>query len=123
MYTENRPRGSFTILDEWTNYKVKKITVLPNQILSLQSHKHRSEHRTIVNGIADVTIWPDLESVVKHTIQSGWYIFIPQWYIHRIANNWNADIVFIEVQNGKYLGEDDINRYEDIYGRKNIEIK
>jgi mannose-1-phosphate guanylyltransferase/mannose-1-phosphate guanylyltransferase/mannose-6-phosphate isomerase len=111
-YSETRPWGSFHVLDEGKGFKVKRIVVNPTGRLSLQSHKHRGEHWTVVSGIATVTVGDRVVDLGRS--QS---IDIPKGDRHRLENN-GADVVeIIEVQFGDYLGEDDIVRYEDIYNR------
>ncbi len=107
-----RPWGWFQVLSDSSDYKVKKIFIKPNSELSLQSHKHRSEHWVIVQGTALVTIEDKQFSLEKN--QS---IFVPKGKIHRIKNINNDPVIIIEVQTGSYLGEDDIVRYEDKYSR------
>jgi mannose-6-phosphate isomerase-like protein (cupin superfamily) len=94
-------------------FKVKKISVKPGAALSLQSHKHRSEHWVVVEGSAVVTI----DESVK-VIGPGQSIYVPLLSIHRLENKEKNILTIIEVQIGAYLGEDDIIRYEDIYSRK-----
>ena len=110
--TEYRPWGTFTILDEGDTYKVKQILVYPGQKLSLQSHNHRSEHWVVVMGVA--TVDNGDETVTLNANES---IYIPQGNRHRLCNHTDSPVVIIEVQTGDYLGEDDIIRYEDTYGR------
>ncbi len=112
-HTEYRPWGTFTILDEGDTYKVKQILVYPNQQLSLQSHRHRSEHWVVVMGVATVT-----NGDTTMTLNANESIYIPQGNKHRLRNTTKTPIVLIEVQTGEYLGEEDIVRYEDIYGRE-----
>ncbi len=112
MYSETRPWGAFHVLDEQPGFKVKRISVNPGGRLSLQSHKHRYEHWTVVNGTATVTVD---DKVVAFT--RGQSVDIPFGSKHRLENL-GADLVeIIEVQFGDYLGEDDIIRYDDIYNR------
>jgi mannose-6-phosphate isomerase len=112
MYSETRPWGTFHVLDEQPGFKVKRITVNPTGRLSLQSHKHRSEHWTVVNGTATVTV-----DAAVLTLTRGQSVDIPLGAKHRLEN-FGAEIVeIIEVQFGEYLGEDDIVRYEDVYQR------
>ena len=111
--TEHRPWGTFTILDEGANYKVKQIMVLPSQHLSLQSHKHRSEHWVVVAGQASVE--NNGEVLTLYANQST---YIQQRHKHRLSNNTDTPVIIIEVQTGSYLGEDDIERFDDIYDRK-----
>ena len=109
---DQRPWGNYTILDEAEGFKVKRIEVLPNKRLSYQKHSRRSEHWFIVNGIAKVTL-NDIEILVK----TGEAIDIPLEAKHRVENVGNELLVFIEIQRGDYLGEDDIVRFEDDFGR------
>jgi mannose-6-phosphate isomerase len=112
MMHEERPWGSFTVLDEATEYKVKRIEVLPQKRLSYQKHKHRAEHWMVVAGTAKVTL--DGKEV---TIPTGGVIDIPIQAAHRIENVGAERLVFIEIQRGSYLGEDDIQRLQDDFGR------
>ena len=114
LYTEHRPWGSFTILDEGENYKVKRIIVLPGKRLSLQKHFHRSEHWVIVQGSAWVTVGDQ-----EKEMQVNEQVFIPVEQLHRIHNQGTIPLIFIETQCGDYLGEDDIVRYSDDFGRVN----
>ena len=109
---EDRPWGSFTILDEGGNYKVKRIEVLPQKRLSYQKHAHRSEHWMVVAGVANVTL-----DGVEITVATGGTIDIPIGAAHRIENVGSMRLVFIEIQRGSYLGEDDIQRLQDDFGR------
>lgn len=110
--TDYRPWGRYTILGEGPDYKIKRIVVNPGQILSLQMHHHRSEHWVVVSGTALVTIG-DKEQLVCDNES----VFVPQTVKHRLANTGKIPLVLIEVQSGRYLGEDDIVRFEDVYGR------
>lgn len=110
--TTHRPWGSFTVLEEGDRYKMKKITVLPLQKLSLQMHYHRSEHWVVVRGTASVTIGES-----THRVHEGESIFVPKSALHRVENPGKVPLEIIEVQVGEYLGEDDIVRFEDVYGR------
>jgi len=112
MTTENRPWGEFRILFESENFKVKLIEVLPNLRLSYQSHTSRRESWTVVSGEARVTL-NDRELNLK----VGDQIDIPAGSKHRLANPHGTTLKIIEVQTGTYLGEDDIRRYEDDFGR------
>ena len=112
MYSENRPWGSFHILDEKPGFKVKRLVVTPGGRLSLQSHKHRSEHWTVVNGTATVTIDASIRTMTR-----GQSIDIPLGAKHRLENHGQDLVEIIEVQFGDYLGEDDIIRYDDVYNR------
>lgn len=113
-FTEERPWGNFTVLEEGENYKVKKFTVLPKHRLSLQYHNKRSEHWTIVAGKALVTRDHEVFEA-----QAGQTVYIPLRAIHRIENIGTEPVIVIEVQYGSYVGEDDIVRLEDDY-RRNI---
>jgi mannose-6-phosphate isomerase-like protein (cupin superfamily) len=108
-----RPWGTYQTILRGDTFQVKKIVVFPKQKLSLQSHEHRSEHWTVVEGIGTMTLNDKTISLNKEE-----YVYIPVGAIHRMANESDKEMTFIEVQNGDYLGEDDIKRYEDIYGRK-----
>lgn len=107
-----RPWGSYTILEESKNFKIKRIVVKPGGCLSLQMHHHRSEHWIVVSGMAKVT--NDTQTFFVNTNQST---YIPAGHKHRLENPGILDLVMIEVQSGEYLGEDDIIRFEDLYGR------
>ena len=110
--SQTRPWGSYTILHKETTYLVKRIEVLPGESLSLQSHNHRSEHWTVVSGVAQVQIEETLQ-----TLQTNQSIEIPKGAKHRLANLDESSLIIIEVQLGDKLDEDDITRYEDKYGR------
>ncbi|MCL2661782.1 MAG: mannose-1-phosphate guanylyltransferase/mannose-6-phosphate isomerase [Oscillospiraceae bacterium] len=110
--TVYKPWGSYTILEENDFYKVKRLTVFPGQRLSYQMHYHRNEHWIVVNGTANVII-DDVDNIVR----SGESIYIRSGEKHRLINSGNLILEVIEVQNGQYLGEDDIMRYEDDYVR------
>ena len=107
-----RPWGTWEVLDCGENFCVKKIKVIPGGKLSLQLHHHRDEHWIIVEGQAIVTLGD--EKLVKNANDA---IFIPLETKHRIQNDSDADVVFIEVQAGDSLDENDIVRLEDVYGR------
>ena len=109
---DERPWGNFTVLDEGAGYKVKRIVVLPGKRLSYQKHAQRAEHWVIVGGRAKVTL--DGQEIVLYL---GEYVDIPVGAAHRIENPGAEDLIFIEVQRGAYLGEDDIVRLQDDYGR------
>jgi len=110
--TVARPWGTYTVLNEGPRYKVKRIEVKPGASLSLQMHHHRNEHWIVVSGVAEVT---NGEQVL--TLQANESTYIPAEHKHRLTNPGTAMLVMIEVQSGSYLGEDDIVRFEDIYGR------
>lgn len=110
--TERRPWGAYTTIDEAGQYKVKRINVAPGESLSLQYHRSRSEHWVVVHGSALVQVGDSSTAV-----ESGGYCYIPLGEQHRLANTGDTELVLIEVQCGSYLGEDDIVRLEDRYGR------
>ena len=110
--TENRPWGSFTVLEEGEGFKVKRISVNAGHKLSLQYHHHRSEHWTVVQGVATVTVGEDIKKVKINES-----VYIPLKEKHALANEGEELMQLIEVQAGDYLGEDDIVRLEDRYGR------
>jgi mannose-1-phosphate guanylyltransferase / mannose-6-phosphate isomerase len=107
-----RPWGYYQDVDIAPRYRVKRIVVQPGSKLSLQKHFHRSEHWVVVKGTAEVTIGSDVRSV--HENES---IYIPIGSVHRLANPGKIPLELIEVQVGSYLGEDDIVRLDDVYGR------
>lgn len=109
---ERRPWGTFTVLDEGDGYKVKRIEVLPGKRLSYQRHARRAEHWTVVRGTAQVTL--DGQGLTLRPWQT---IGIPVGAAHRVGNPGDETLVFIEIQRGDYLGEDDITRLEDDFGR------
>ena len=111
-YREERPWGSFEVLHDGPEYKVKILTVLPHKRLSLQSHEKREENWVVAGGTAFVQI--DDEYVELHT---GQHIFIPQTMKHRLENKADVPLTVIETQTGSYFGEDDIVRYEDDFQR------
>jgi mannose-1-phosphate guanylyltransferase len=110
--TVHRPWGSFSILEDADDCKVKRLIVKPGQVLSLQKHHRRAEHWTVIKGTAKVRI--DEREFLLHANEST---YIPVDTRHRLENPGTEDIHLIEVQTGEYFGEDDIVRYEDIYGR------
>lgn len=110
--TMYRPWGSYTILAEGDGFKVKKITINPGAKLSLQMHYHRSEHWTVISGTGKLTL--DDKVVIFKENEST---YIPIAVKHRLENPGSIPLSIIEVQNGRYLGEDDIVRYDDVYGR------
>ena len=109
---EERPWGRFYVLHNESNYKIKKIEVEPGHRLSYQYHNFRSEFWVIINGEAKINI-----DGVESKFSKGQTITIPIGAKHRIQNNREEKLVFIEVQTGTYFGEDDIQRYEDDYDR------
>lgn len=110
--TVKRPWGSYTVLQDPTTFKVKRIEVKPGMRLSLQYHKKRQEYWTIVQGTAKVRVGDDIK-----TVKRGDQVFIPLEAIHRVENIGEDIFVFIETQIGTYFGEDDIIRIEDDWGR------
>jgi mannose-6-phosphate isomerase len=109
---DQRPWGTFTVLDEADGFKVKRIEVLPGKRLSYQKHAQRAEHWVVVAGIAKVTL-DDRDIIVN----AGEAIDIAIGAAHRVENPGEKTLVFIEVQRGGYLGEDDIVRLQDDFGR------
>jgi len=109
---DRRPWGTFTVLDEGDGFKVKRIEVLPGKRLSYQKHAQRAEHWVVVNGTAKVTL-DDREIIVE----AGQTVDIAVGSAHRVENPGGEQLVFIEVQRGNYLGEDDIVRLQDDFGR------
>jgi mannose-1-phosphate guanylyltransferase/mannose-6-phosphate isomerase len=109
----HRPWGHYESIDLGERFQVKRIVVNPGGMLSLQKHRHRAEHWVVVRGTAEVTINGDTRSV--HENES---IYIPIGSVHRLANQGKIPLELIEVQTGSYLGEDDIERLEDIYQRR-----
>ncbi|HEX4472358.1 MAG TPA: phosphomannose isomerase type II C-terminal cupin domain [Nocardioides sp.] len=112
MDSEERPWGAWHVLDEGRGYKVKRIEVRPGARLSYQTHAQRSEHWTVVEGTATCVL-----DGVTSEVPAGESIDVALGVAHRIANLGDGDLVVIEVQGGDYLGEDDIVRIEDDYGR------
>jgi mannose-1-phosphate guanylyltransferase/mannose-6-phosphate isomerase len=108
-----RPWGWYDSVDEGERFKVKRIQVKPGASLSLQMHHHRAEHWIVVKGIAEIT---NGDKVITLTENQSTYI--PKGQTHRLANPGKTPLEIIEVQSGSYLGEDDIVRFEDTYGRK-----
>jgi mannose-1-phosphate guanylyltransferase/mannose-6-phosphate isomerase len=110
--TSYRPWGSYTILEEGPRYKIKRVVVNPGEKLSLQTHSHRSEHWVVVKGTAKVTIGD--KEIFIHENESA---YVPKSTLHRLENAGKIPAEIIEVQNGEYLEEDDIERFDDDYGR------
>ena len=107
-----RPWGHYLSVVEDFRWQVKLIHVNPGEKLSLQMHHHRSEHWVVVSGTADVEIDNN-----KKVLSENQSIYIPLGSKHRLTNPGKIPLILIEVQSGSYLGEDDINRVEDAYGR------
>jgi mannose-1-phosphate guanylyltransferase/mannose-6-phosphate isomerase len=112
--TVHRPWGSFSILEDADDCKVKRLVVKPGQVLSLQMHHKRAEHWTVIQGVAKVRIGEE-----EFLLRANESTYIPVETRHRLENPGTEDVHLIEVQTGDYFGEDDIVRYEDIYGRIN----
>jgi mannose-1-phosphate guanylyltransferase / mannose-6-phosphate isomerase len=108
----HRPWGWYDSIDEAERFKVKRIQVKPGASLSLQKHHHRAEHWIVVKGTAEVTCGDKVTLLGEN--QST---YIPLGEVHRLANPGSIPLEIIEVQSGSYLGEDDIVRFEDTYGR------
>lgn len=116
--TVTRPWGTYTVLEESSRFKIKRIVVKPQASLSLQMHHHRSEHWVVVSGAAMIT-----NGDREFLINANESTYIPAGHKHRLTNPGIIDLVMIEVQSGEYLGEDDIVRFDDIYGRAPAEVK
>jgi mannose-6-phosphate isomerase len=110
--SSQRPWGYYVVLADMPDHKVKRIHIKPGKRLSLQRHKHRAEHWHIITGTAIVT-----RNNEQLRLSSGDSVDIPQGAIHRIENPGPNEMYFIEVQQGNYFGEDDIERLEDDFGR------
>ena len=111
--TVHRPWGTYATLKQEDGYQVKRITVAPGQKLSLQYHDKRAEHWVVTQGQANVQVGDE-----EFETGPGEYRYIPLGEKHRLTNIGEIELVLVEVQVGSYLGEDDIVRVEDIYGRK-----
>ncbi len=111
--TVRRPWGSYTVLEEGPNFKIKRIEVLPGARLSLQMHHHRAEHWVVVSGTALVQVGE--REILLTDNQS---VDIPKTSLHRLSNPGKVPVEIIEIQSGPYLEEDDIVRFDDIYGRE-----
>ena len=109
---DERPWGSWEVVSVGPGYAVKRIVVLPGRRLSLQRHRFRAEHWTIVGGTALVT-----RGEATFAVGAGEHVAIGRGDVHRIANEGPEDVVFIEVQHGERLDENDIERLQDDYGR------
>lgn len=109
---DDRPWGSYEVLDDAASHKVKRIDVDPGQRLSYQRHQHRAEHWFVVTGRAKVTL-----DGAEHELRAGSAIDIPKTAAHRIENVGDERLVFIEVQHGDSFAEDDIERLDDDFGR------
>jgi mannose-1-phosphate guanylyltransferase / mannose-6-phosphate isomerase len=112
--TVYRPWGSYTVLEESTNFKIKRIVVNPGAKLSMQMHKHRAEHWVVVSGVATIT-----NNEIEFTLNENQSTYISKTHRHRLENKGSEPLAIIEVQCGDYVGEDDIVRFDDKYGRVN----
>ncbi len=110
--TETRPWGNFTVLSNEADHKVKRIVVDPRKRFSLQRHLRRAEHWFMVKGEGLVTLGTE-----ELSVKPGDAIDIPRGEMHRMSNPGTTGLCFIEVQTGDYFGEDDIERFEDDFGR------
>lgn len=110
--SDMRPWGTWCVIDVGQSHVVKRITVRPGQRLSLQRHRHREEHWVVVAGTAEVVRGDE-----SFMMEAGGVVRIPLGATHRIANPGAVDLIFIEVQLGALLAEDDIERLDDVYGR------
>tara|TARA_Y200000002_G_scaffold306880_1_gene262874 strand:- start:6 stop:344 length:339 start_codon:yes stop_codon:yes gene_type:complete len=109
---EERPWGWYDVIDQGNRYKVKSIEVNPNASLSLQKHLHRAEHWVVVEGTAQIEVDGKI-SIIKENEST----YIPLGSKHRLSNPGKIPLRIIEVQSGSYLEEDDIERFDDNYGR------
>ena len=109
---DRRPWGEYVVLEDADDHKVKRIVVLPGQRISLQRHQKRMEHWHFIAGSGVATV-----AEAHIPVATGDSVDIPQQAIHRVENTGDDPLVFIEVQRGDYFGEDDIERFEDDYGR------
>jgi len=110
--TAYRPWGTYTVLEEGANFKIKRIVVKPGAKLSMQMHKHRSEHWVVVSGVATIT-----NNEIEFTLNENQSTYISKTHRHRLENKGTEPLAIIEVQCGDYVGEDDIVRFDDKYGR------
>ncbi|MEM7568137.1 MAG: cupin domain-containing protein, partial [Pseudomonadota bacterium] len=108
----HRPWGTYETIDRGERFQVKRIVVKPGAMLSLQRHAHRAEHWVVVRGTGRITIGDE-----TRILEENASVFIPIGTVHRLANPGREPLELIEVQSGRYLGEDDIERFEDIYSR------
>lgn len=110
--TVHRPWGTYTVLEESANFKIKRIVVNPGAKLSMQLHKHRAEHWVVVSGVATIT-----NNEIEFTLNENQSTYISKTHKHRLENKGSEPLAIIEVQCGDYVGEDDIVRFDDSYGR------
>jgi mannose-1-phosphate guanylyltransferase/mannose-6-phosphate isomerase len=108
----HRPWGSYTILEEGASYKIKRVSVRPGKRLSLQLHRRRSEHWIVVSGTAEIQLGGE-----RSVLAPNESTFVRAGVRHRLGNPGEVPLEVIEVQSGDYLGEDDILRFDDEYGR------
>ena len=113
-----RPWGYYQSLKIDNGYQVKKLFLKPKAKISLQKHKHRSEHWVVVKGVGRVTLGETMATLKEIDLERNQSIYIQQGFIHRLENIGVDDLELVEVQTGSYLGEDDIERLEDIYHRR-----
>ena len=113
--TMYRPWGNYTSIAKGDKWQLKTIEVKPNAKLSLQMHKHRAEHWIVVKGVAEIEINNN-----KKILEENQSAYIPLGSKHRLTNPGRKPLVMVEVQSGNYLGEDDIVRFEDVYGRDKL---
>ncbi len=112
-YTEDRPWGQFIVLEDTHNHKVKRLILHPGKRISYQRHARRTEHWVVIAGVAEITLD---DATTRHV--PGDTILIAQGSKHRLANPGDEPLMVIEVQRGTYFGEDDIERFDDDFGRK-----
>ncbi len=110
--SDERPWGTYVVLDDEAGHKVKRITVRPGHRLSYQRHSRRSEHWFVVSGAGIVVLEGE-----ERPVRAGSAVDVPAGTAHRISSTGDVDLVFVEVQHGEYFGEDDIARLDDDYGR------
>lgn len=110
--SDTRPWGNWRVIAKGVGYICKEICVMPQQRLSLQRHAHRNEHWIMMSGHAEVTLGEDLLN-----LDAEQTVYIPKGTKHRIANNGTEPLVFVEIQTGEVLDENDIERFLDEYGR------
>ncbi|CAN5877374.1 hypothetical protein BH20ACT6_BH20ACT6_13320 [soil metagenome] len=110
--SDDRPWGRITVIDNGDGFQVKRLEVRPGRRLSLQVHRRRSEHWYVVHGVATATVGP-----AEVDLPAGNSIDIAVGERHRLANHGDTDVVIVEVGRGDYLGEDDIERFDDDFGR------
>lgn len=113
----HRPWGTYENVDTGDGFLVKRIMVKPGGRLSLQRHAERAEHWVVIEGTARVTRGEDVNNLEELDLETGHSIDIPVRHIHRLENPWDTPCVIVEIQTGSYLAEDDIERFDDVYGR------